>query len=130
MISTINRYLSERKYLLVGAIVLLTLVTIGLTLMPADQILPARVWSYDKLGHLFMFGGWTLAVGYYRYITSPSTINLFSIFLIGILFGVLVEGLQYLLPIHRQADFFDIAYDALGCFIAVIMLYKIVQTDQ
>lgn len=129
MITRVNNYLSERSYLLVIAIALITITTIGLTLMPADKILPTEVWSYDKLGHLFMFGGWTFLVGYYRYISSPKTLNLFSIFLIGVLFGIIVEGLQYMLPIHRNADLFDIAYDTLGCFIAVLVLYKIVQTD-
>lgn len=129
MITRVNNYLAERSYLLVIAIALITITTIGLTLMPADKILPTEVWSYDKLGHLFMFGGWTFLVGYYRYISSPKTLNLFSIFLIGVLFGIIVEGLQYMLPIHRNADLFDIAYDTLGCFIAVLVLYKIVQTD-
>ena len=129
MITQINTYLSERKYLLVGTIALITIVTLMLTLMPVDKIMPAQIWSYDKLGHLLIFGGWTFVVGYYRYISSPKTLNLFSIFFIGILFGITVEGLQYILPIHRNADLFDVAYDALGCFIATMALYKIVQTD-
>ena len=129
MITQINTYLSERKYLLVITIALITAVTLMLTLMPVDKIMPTQIWSYDKLGHLLIFGGWTFVVGYYRYISSPQTLNLFSIFLIGILFGITVEGLQYILPIHRNADLFDVAYDALGCFIATMALYKIVQTD-
>src|SRR5680860_191977 len=116
MITQINTYLSKRRYLLVIGIILVTLITLILTLLPVDNVLPAKIWSYDKLGHLFMFGGWTFLVGYYRFISKPQAINLFSIFFIGVFFGVAVEGLQYIMPFHRDADLFDIAFDALGCF--------------
>lgn len=128
MISQINNYLAKRRYLLILAITVMTLVTLMLTLLPVDRFMPSNVWSYDKLGHLVIFGGWTFMVGYYRYLSSPKALSLFSIFLTGILFGIIVEGLQYILPLNRMADLFDVAYDALGCFIATLILYKMVDT--
>lgn len=125
MISKINEYLSKRRYILLGSIVFITVITLALTLMPVDDVLPSQVWSYDKLGHLVIFGGWTFLVGYYRYLAAPEAVNLFSIFFIGVFFGVSVEVLQYVLPANRMADLFDVAFDALGCFIATLVLYKI-----
>lgn len=125
MINNIHNYLSERTYLVIYAIFLLTAITLGLTLLPIDQVMPSRIWSFDKLGHLALFGGWTFLVGYYRYLLNPETINLFIIFFIGVFFGVAIELLQYIMPLNRTADLFDIAYNTLGCFIAVLGLYKI-----
>ncbi|MBN2731843.1 MAG: VanZ family protein [Balneolaceae bacterium] len=129
MISQINNYLSERKYLLLAGIILITVVTLLLTLMPVDNIMPSKIWTYDKLGHMVIFGGWTFLVGYYRYLKSPENLNLFTIFFAGVLFGIIIEGLQYILPLNRMADLFDVAFDALGCFIATLALYKIVDTE-
>ena len=126
MISQINSYLSKRRYLVLGTIILVTLVTLVLTLMPVDDFIPSKVWSYDKLGHLAVFGGWTFLVGYYRFLAAPEAVNLFSIFFIGVSFGISVEILQYILPSNRVADLFDVAFDALGCFIATLLLYKII----
>ena len=125
MINKLHHYLSKRSYWLAIAIFLLTVVTFALTLLPVDNVLPSKVWSYDKLGHLVIFGGWTFLVGYYRYLLNPGNLNLFLIFFTGVLFGVGVELLQYAMPFNRTADFFDVAFDAVGCFIAVLALYKI-----
>lgn len=125
MINKIHRYLSERTFLVMYAIFFLTALTLVLTLLPVSQVMPSRIWSYDKLGHLGLFGGWTFLVGYYRYLLKPKTLNLFVIFFIGVFFGVGIELLQYVMPFHRTPDLFDIAYDTLGCFIAVLALYKI-----
>jgi|AntRauTorckE6833_2_1112554.scaffolds.fasta_scaffold43462_2 VanZ family protein len=127
MITQINDYLSKRRYLLLGSIILMTVGTLILTLLPVDNVLPSQVWSYDKLGHLLIFGGWTFLVGYYWYLSSPEGLNLFFIFFIGVFFGVSVEVLQYVLPANRMADLFDVAFDTLGCFIATLILYKIVE---
>ncbi len=125
MIAKIHNFFQKRVWLVITAIALLTIITLALTLLPADEVLPNQVWSFDKLGHLLIFGSWTFLIGYYRLITKPKAINLFTIFLVGVLFGAAVEGLQYLMPFNRSADFFDIAFDALGCFFAVLGLHFI-----
>ena len=129
MISTINNYFSERSYWLALSIGLLTIITLALTLLPMHEVMPSKIWSYDKLGHLVIFGTWTFLVGYYRHIVKPGTLNLFYIFFVGVLFGIGIEILQYALPLNRTADFFDVAYDSVGCFIAILALYKIIQSE-
>lgn len=127
MIDNIHTYLSDRPNIVIYAILLLTAITLGLTLLPVDKVMPSKLWTYDKLGHLVIFGGWTFLVGYYRYLLDPETINLLVIFITGVAFGVAVEILQYIMPLNRTADFFDIAFDALGCFIATLALNKITE---
>lgn len=124
MKSSFLNYLSKHRYLLLVGIALLTLLTLLLTLLPGDTLPSSRFWSYDKLGHFLLFGLWTYLIGLYRYFTTGSQDNLFTIFLMGVCFGVAVELLQYALPVQRHADFFDIAFDSLGCLAAVLALKK------
>lgn len=123
MIAKINNYFKKHTGVVIAGIALITIITLSLTLLPAGKVMPKQVWTFDKLGHLLIFGSWTFLIGYYRLVTKPETLNLFTIFFVGVVFGVVVEGLQYLMPFNRSADFFDIAFDALGCFIAVLGLH-------
>lgn len=129
MIKKIHGFFQEREWLVTAAIVLLTIITLALTLLPSDEVLPEQVWTFDKLGHLLIFGAWTFLIGYYRLLTRPNAVNFFTIFFLGVLFGAAVEGLQYIMPFNRSADFFDIAFDALGCFLAVLTLHLFGKRD-
>jgi glycopeptide antibiotics resistance protein len=71
-----------------------------------------------------MFGSWTYLIGLYRYFYTDNHNNLFTIFLLGVSFGIFIEVLQYILPLQRSAEFFDIAFDSLGCLAAVLALKK------
>lgn len=117
-------YLSEHRYLLPVSIGVLTLITLLLTLLPGNALPSSQFWSYDKLGHFLLFGFWTYLIGLYRYFSTDKTDKLFTIFLLGVSFGVAIELLQYVLPVGRQADLFDIAFDSLGCLTAVLALRK------
>lgn len=125
MITALHRYLSKRRYWLLIGIGVLTAATLALTLLPVDRMLPSGIWSYDKLGHLAIFGSWTFLVGYYRYLRKPDRLNLTAIFLGGLFFGIAIEILQYLMPLNRTADIADVLFDALGCLIGVSILFKI-----
>lgn len=117
-------FLSENRYLLPLGMIVLTLVTLVLTLVPADFLGESRLWSFDKLGHLALFGGWTFFLGLYKNINSPSSINAWLFFIAGVSFGILIELLQHFLPLNRHADFGDLLFDTLGCLLAVWLLKK------
>lgn len=117
-------YLSKKRYLLPTLITLLTLGTLALTLIPGDYFKANGIWSYDKAGHLLLFGSWTYLIGLYYYISSDKKLHLFTIFIIGVAFGIAVELLQYLLPLNREAELFDIAFDALGSLISILILKR------
>lgn len=123
MIAKINSFFRERNWLVTAGVIVLTIITLALTLMPAGKVLPHQVWTFDKVGHLLIFGSWTFLLGYYRFLRKSARLNLFTIFIIGVLFGAAVEILQYLMPFHRHPDWFDIAFDALGCFLAIFALH-------
>ena len=126
LVSSIYDLLSNNRYLLPLGIALLTLVMLLLTLLPSDFMGQNKIWSYDKLGHMAMFGSWCFVVGLYYQITYP-TAKLWPIFASGVFFGLLIEVLQYLLPLRRHADPIDFLFDVIGCLAAVWLLKKIQQ---
>jgi len=124
-IAEIHGYLSKRSYLLIIAIVLFTAITLALTLLPVQHVLSSKLISHDKLGHMCLFGGWTFLIGYYRYILKPNDTNLITIFLLGVIFGGCVEGLQGIVPFHRDPSIYDLMADAVGALLATLLLYKV-----
>ncbi|MDZ7772268.1 MAG: VanZ family protein [Balneolaceae bacterium] len=129
MRETVKQIVAEYPFLLPAGTLLLTAAVLFLTLSPADLIGGQSLGSYDKTGHVIMFGSWTYLFGLYRYVSQPDKPSLFTIFLVGVLFGISVEVLQFLLPFERSADLFDIAFDAIGAFIAILVLRKSVSNE-
>jgi VanZ family protein len=120
-------FLQRNDYLLIVGIIALTLVTLTLTLVPAEMLSQNKIWSYDKVGHMLLFGGWTLLLGLYHNISQQNTTNFWIIFIIGLSFGILIELLQYSLPsINRHADIYDVLFDAIGCLVAIFVLKKVI----
>lgn len=119
-------FLSRRSRTVPGLIAFLTVVMLLLTLTPADNYLPSSVWDYDKAGHLLMFGSWSFLLGLQRYLAIGAHPNYLLIFLVGTGFGLTIEILQYLLPLKRQANFWDVVFDAIGCLLAIALLYLLI----
>lgn len=118
--NAIYSFLSRNSYLLILGIIILTLLMLILTLMPAETFSHHKIWSYDKLGHLLLFGTWTLLLGLYHNISKAGSTNFWIIFLIGASFGILIELLQYSLPfLNRHADMGDVLFDIIGCLLAM-----------
>lgn len=122
----IHKYLRKHRYILIGATVLFTILTLSLTLLPIGDIhLSDSIISHDKLGHFLLFGGWTFLIGYYRFSVKPEQVNWILVLCAGIVFGGCVELLQGAMPFHRSPDPLDWLADSLGAFCAVTVLYFI-----
>lgn len=125
--NAIYSFFSDNKYLLTIAIVGMTLLMLALTLLPAETFSRHKIWSYDKVGHLLLFGTWTLLLGLYHNISTAGSTNYWVIFLIGTSFGILIELLQYSLPsLNRHADIIDVIFDTIGCLLAIWVLKMII----
>lgn len=108
--------------LLLASITIITITALFLTLIPADYLSKSSIWSYDKIGHLLIFGSWTFLIGLYSMVKNPEKLNLWKIFSLGVIFGGLIEILQLLLPVNRHGDILDFCVDALGAVGAIILL--------
>lgn len=116
-------FLEKNQFLLPAGMILLTLVTLTLTLIPAEALGQNKIWSYDKLGHLGLFGSWTYWLGLYYTVLKQEPLNLWGVFFVGFSFGGIIELLQYILPLNRHADPMDLFFDGLGCLIAILLLH-------
>jgi Na+/H+-dicarboxylate symporter len=123
--SSLYSFLSNNRYLLPLGVVGITLAMLLLTLLPSDFMGSNKLWSYDKLGHAVLFGSWCLMVGLYYQISYSGTLSPWTIFASGAVLGLLIEILQYLLPLNRHADPIDFLFDVIGCLAAVWILNKI-----
>jgi len=113
------------KKLLLAMFAAVTLITILGTLIPADIDLPGIVWSYDKAVHFFMFLAWTLLFGIYRFVQTKKRPNLWFVLLAALIFGLVIEILQFLLPINRSAELYDFLADTAGSITAIAIIYAI-----
>lgn len=127
--ASIYSFLSDHSYLLPIGVITLTLGMLLLTLLPADAMGENKLWSYDKLGHAVLFGSWTLSLGLYYQIHKSKAVKLWVIFASGTAFGLLIEVLQYALPVNRQGDPVDFLFDVLGCLIAIGLLKTILPEE-
>ena len=123
-------YLLGSKYLIPGLFILVTLIMLFLTLVPMGTLGSSAIWGYDKLGHFLLFAPWTFLFGAFLYVNNSHKLNLFTIFFVGVSFGILIEVFQYLLPFQRSAELFDIAFDSLGCLAGVLTLKKILPESE
>lgn len=118
----LKRYLKEHPTLVLWVFVLITALALLLTLIPAENIPRSRILSYDKLGHILLFGSWTYLLGLYSTLRNPTKTSLWKIFTLGVIFGGSIELLQEILPVNRQGDIVDFYVDALGAVLAIILL--------
>lgn len=128
--SSIYSFLSDHSYLLPIGLITLTLGMLLLTLLPAEVMGHNKLWSYDKLGHAVLFGSWSLSVGLYYQIHKSKKVKLWIIFASGTIFGILIEVMQYMLPVNRQGDPVDILFDLLGCLVAIWILKIILPQEK
>lgn len=103
-----------------------TLIMLVLTLFPGDVLPKTGLFSYDKVGHFGMFGGWTFFLGLYLMAYKKIiSINLLLLLATGVFFGILIEFLQFIMPLGRVASLGDVIANSLGALTACICLYPL-----
>ncbi len=90
------------------------------TLSPSEYLVPSRLWSFDKVLHFSSFGTLTglIWLHLYKIGNTGRVLDVKALFW-GIFAGLLVEMLQYYLPINRLADVLDFMANVLGSITAV-----------
>jgi glycopeptide antibiotics resistance protein len=90
-------------------------------LFPVNYEVPKSLAGLDKLVHFIMFGAWTFFFGLVRFLKEK--LKLVPVFIVGALFGLIVEVLQYLLPTGRSPEFMDFIADISGTGLAIFVLF-------
>lgn len=113
----------ERKNLFYGLFLMVTGVILYLTLSPPDELPKQTLFKFDKLGHFVIFFGWTSLFGMLRVAQSGKKARLLSILFSAVLFGLMIELLQHLMPFKRSAEALDMIANLTGSLAALIPIY-------
>ncbi|RYD83655.1 MAG: VanZ family protein [Sphingobacteriales bacterium] len=112
--------------------ILWTLVLGTLCGLPGNSFPDLSLWAllrFDSFAHAFVFALfallWAIAFCKQQEISILRRYPIWSAFLFSIIYGVLIEFLQYAIFFRRSADFLDMVADAFGGFIGVIVFWLI-----
>lgn len=119
------------KRLIPFIFIVVTLITLLLTLLPANQLGKNDLFEYDKLGHFGLFFIWTLFFGLTAFFKKWNRFTHLMVVLISaLLFGLGIEVMQRIFPLGRSFDLYDWLADGLGSLFAIAMLYYLKQRQQ
>ena len=95
------------------AIVWTIIMLIGCLTPHEDVPGPLITWN-DKVLHVAIFAP-------FSFLWMQAGFRLTNVVIAGILFGALIEVLQYVLPINRSADWADLFADSIGTVVGVVL---------
>lgn len=125
MIDRIILFCLKNRQIIKILLALTTLIILLLTMLPPDKLGESSVYDYDKLGHFLIFFGWTLLYGLFMFEKKRTETKFILIFVVGCIFGIIIEILQGVLPIDRNMDLMDALTDIFASFIAMVLLFWI-----
>lgn len=105
-----------KKLILLAAIAWTIIMFIGCSL-PGEDV-PESISNRDKLTHIAIFA----AFGFLWRLTGQSA---GKVLLTGILYGVLIEIWQAVMPINRSGDLADAVADTVGVCIGILLAIPI-----
>lgn len=116
--------------------ILVSLIIVWLSLTDSDSISPSmifRIPNSDKVAHLLAYGGFAFVL---LFDSCNHKINgriRYPILFIPVVFGLLLEVLQYLVTRTRQADVLDFAADVGGvvaCLLFFLFLRAVIPAKE
>ena len=112
--------------------ILWTIVLSTLCGLPGNSFPDLSLWAllrFDSFAHAFVFAVfsflWAVAFRKQRQFAWLYKYSISAAFIFSIIYGVLIEFLQYAIFFRRSADFLDMVSDALGGLIGIIIFYII-----
>ena len=113
----------ERKHLFYALFVMVTGTILYITLSPPDELPKQTLFKFDKLGHFIIFFGWTSLFGILRVAQSGKKARLLSILFSAVLFGLMIELLQHMMPFQRNAEALDMVANVAGSLSALLPIH-------
>lgn len=112
--------------------VIWAIIILFLSLTPSHEMPDTNIWdflSFDKLAHMFFYAllALQLIIAFKKqYSNSALKHNAIAIgFIISMLYGIIIETLQYYMYAGRTADLIDIIANFIGAFIGVSSFFVI-----
>lgn len=83
-------------------------------LLPSSNLPKPHFQSEDLVVHLASYAIFAVTIAYGYYKNPRFILNTFQVFIFLALFGLMIEVLQFALPINRQFALSDFFFNALG----------------
>lgn len=114
----ITKRLLERKYLI--AAIFWTITITILCLVSINKLPSITTFKYkDKIIHFLFYFVFVLL---WNYALKKNKIEIFTIVVIAIVYGIIIEVLQSTITLNREADVFDALANSLGACSALLFL--------
>ncbi len=116
-------------------VILWAFLVIVFSAIPGDyipKIKSFRDWlSPDKVAHLIFYGTlmYLLLMGFIRqYGTREMRFSIIIVsFFIGIVFGALIEGLQFFVFVGRSGNIYDFVANVIGCLLGILVFWIVLK---
>ncbi|MGB5463104.1 MAG: VanZ family protein [Aureibaculum sp.] len=118
MLRLIKRLLEGNAYTIA---VFFTLFITFISLVSLKGMTQIKMENSDKLGHFLAY--FLLSLSWFSALKNKFNNNLIIILLIS--YGIIIEVLQEVLTVHRQADFKDVLANSMGVILAYLLYQKI-----
>ncbi|MGB5363721.1 MAG: VanZ family protein [Aureibaculum sp.] len=118
MLRLIKRLLERNAYTIA---VFFTLFITFISLVSLKGMTQIKMENSDKLGHFLAY--FLLSLSWFSALKNKFNNNLIIILLIS--YGIIIEVLQEVLTVHRQADFKDVLANSMGVILAYLLYQKI-----
>ena len=118
MLRLIKRLLEGNAYTIA---VFFTLFITFISLVSLKGMTQIKMENSDKLGHFLAY--FLLSLSWFSALKNKFNNNLIIILLIS--YGIIIEVLQEVLTVHRQADFKDVLANSIGVILAYLLYQKI-----
>lgn len=115
MLKLIKKLLERNAFVLA---VLLSLFIAFVSLVSLKGVVQVKIDNSDKYGH---FIAYTLLGLSWFYALRNNSIKKVLIIIFLVVYGIVLEGLQELLTLHRQADIYDVLANTTGILIAAFL---------
>ena len=118
MLRLIKRLLERNAFAIA---IFLTLFITFISLVSLKGMTQIKMENSDKIGHLLAY--FLLSLSWF--FALKNKFNNFLIIILLILYGIIIEVLQEVLTVHRQADFKDVLANSIGVILAYLLYQKI-----
>ncbi|MGZ5244314.1 MAG: VanZ family protein [Bacteroidia bacterium] len=112
--------------------ILWTIVLSTLCGLPGNSFPDLSLWAllrFDSFAHAFVFAIfsflWAVAFRKQEQIKWLRKYSILAAFIFSIIYGVLIEFMQYAIFFRRSADFLDMVSDAFGGLLGIIIFWII-----
>jgi len=103
------------------------LIVLVLSVLPSSDFPKVRITNIDKLVHFCFYFGMVMVMFFDNFLSGKKYISgkkLLYFFIFAVIFGVMIEFIQYFLP-TRSAELYDVLANSCGAIFGIATIFVI-----